>query len=126
MAVIRKLTLRINQETQIDSPDIGFNFKFLSVVEDSRCPEGVDCIWEGNARLQLQMSLTKTNNNLEIFELNTNLEPQSIRIEDYEIKILDLIPKPKVDLKIERENYMATFTVTNLKIVTDQSDFIEN
>ena len=114
MAVIRKLTLRIKQETQIDSPAIGFNFKFLSVVEDSRCPEGVDCIWEGNARLQLQMSLTKTNNNLEIFELNTNLEPQSFLIEGYEIKILGLVPKPNVNLRIEQEDYLATFTITNL------------
>ncbi len=120
MAVIRELTLRINQETQIDSPAIGLNLKFLSVVEDSRCPVGVDCIWEGNARVRLQISSSTTNDNSEVFELNTNLEPQSIRIENYEIKILDLIPSPKVDLKIEPENYTATFTITNLEIVSDR------
>ena len=114
MAAIRELTLRIKQETQIDSPDTEFNLKFLSVVEDSRCPKGVDCIWEGNARLQLQMSLTKTDNNFETFELNTDLEPQSYLIEGYEIKILDLVPKPIVNLIIKQEDYVATFTRTNL------------
>jgi hypothetical protein len=123
MTVIRELTVRINQEIQIDSPAIGLNLKFLSVVEDSRCPVGVNCIWEGNVRVRLQISLIRRNDNSEVFELNTNLEPQSIRIEDYEIKILDLIPTPKVDLKIEPENYTATFTITNLKIVSDRKRF---
>jgi hypothetical protein len=120
MAVIRELTVRINQEIRIDSPAIELNLKFLSVVEDSRCPVGVDCIWEGNVRVRLQVSLSRINDNSEAFELNTNLEPQSIRVENYEIKILDLMPSPKVDLKIEPKNYTATFTITNLKIVTDR------
>ncbi len=34
MAVIRELTVRINQEIRIDSPAIELNLKFLSVVED--------------------------------------------------------------------------------------------
>ncbi len=123
MTVIRELTLRINQETRIDSPAIRLNLKFLSVVEDSRCPKGVDCIWEGNARVRLQISLSRTNYNSEVFELNTSLEPHSILIENYEIKILDLIPSPKVDLKIEPENYTATFTITNLEIVSDRKRF---
>ena len=116
MVVIRELMLRINQETRIDSAAIRLNLKFLSVVEDSRCPVGVNCIWEGNARVRLQINLSTTNNNSEIFELSTNLEPQSIQIEDYEIKILDLIPSPKVDLKIEPENYTATFTIRSYAV----------
>jgi hypothetical protein len=118
MTVKRDLTLRINQENRIDSVAIGLNLKFLSVIEDSRCPIGVDCIWEGNARVQIQIWLDGKTGDSQIFELNTNLELQSVRIQGYEIKIIDLIPKPKVDLKIEPENYTAIFTVTNLKIIT--------
>lgn len=38
-------------------PMAGKNYSiiFEKVLEDSRCPTGVTCIWEGNARIQLTM-----------------------------------------------------------------------
>lgn len=30
--------------------------QFLDVVEDSRCPEGVTCVWEGRAKVRLSAS----------------------------------------------------------------------
>ena len=35
--------------------------KFLEVTEDSRCPEGVDCFWAGNARLKIELSFLTMN-----------------------------------------------------------------
>jgi hypothetical protein len=119
MSISRDITLTINQESLLDFSTPELKLKFLSVVEDSRCPVGVDCIWEGNAKVRLQISLSETNDSSEIFELNTNLEPRSVQIEDYQIEFFNLTPKPKVDLKIEPENYIAIFSITNPKIVTE-------
>lgn len=34
----------------------GISIKFLEVAEDSRCPEGVDCIWAGRAIVKTQVT----------------------------------------------------------------------
>ncbi|OZC03639.1 hypothetical protein [Rubricoccus marinus] len=34
----------------------GHALRFLDVVEDSRCPEGVTCVWEGRAKVRLSAS----------------------------------------------------------------------
>ncbi|WGF93640.1 hypothetical protein [Aequorivita marisscotiae] len=34
----------------------GISIKFLEVVEDSRCPTGVDCIWAGRAKVKVAVT----------------------------------------------------------------------
>ena len=34
----------------------GINIQFLEVLEDSRCPEGLICVWAGQARVKLKIS----------------------------------------------------------------------
>jgi len=43
---------------------------FESVLGDSRCPEGAQCIWAGNA--QVKFRFVKNNDNPVFFSLNTN------------------------------------------------------
>jgi hypothetical protein len=43
---------------------------FESVLGDSRCPEGAECIWAGNA--QVQFRFVRGNDNPVFFNLNTN------------------------------------------------------
>jgi len=43
---------------------------FESVLGDSRCPEGAQCIWAGNA--QVKFRFVKDNDNPVFFNLNTN------------------------------------------------------
>ncbi len=84
--------------------------KFVSVIEDSRCPIGVDCIWAGNAKVQIKVinrkGVSKT------FELNTNLAPQTVKFEGYEIKLGALTPHPKADTPTDPNGYTATFSLT--------------
>jgi hypothetical protein len=44
---------------------------FESVSGDSRCPEGAQCIWAGNA--QAKFRFVKNNDNPVFFNLNTNM-----------------------------------------------------
>ena len=34
----------------------GISIKFLEVIEDSRCPEGVNCIWAGRAIVKAEVT----------------------------------------------------------------------
>ncbi len=64
--------------------------KFESVEEDSRCPEGTNCVWAGNAKVKI--TLAKGKKASKTFELNSTTQPNTITFEGYDIKFVDLAP----------------------------------
>lgn len=40
--------------------DYNMNVTFKKMIEDSRCPKGVQCIWQGNAKAQVELMGTYT------------------------------------------------------------------
>ncbi len=87
-------------------------FRFVSVIEDSRCPVGVNCIWAGNAKIQIKISSKKGIS--KTFELNTDLQPQTVIFEGFEIKLQTLTPHPKADTKTNPNSYTAVFSIRKL------------
>src|SRR5262245_40888783 len=77
----------------------GLNVEFDSVVEDSRCPKGVSCIWAGNAKVLLKVK-TEGGKQADV-ALNTNANPKSSRYLDYELSLKELKPYPEGDVKIK-------------------------
>ena len=106
----QQFKLQVNKQKVITKDKL--KITFVSVLEDSRCPIGVDCIWAGNAKLQLKISQAKGAS--KTFELNTNLQPQVFTFEGYEIKLVDLTPTPKANIRINRNGYTATISVNSL------------
>jgi len=51
-AVGEEIELKIGETAKVS--EIGLELTFWNVVEDSRCPIGVTCIWEGRAVIQLR------------------------------------------------------------------------
>lgn len=105
---ILNFKLQVNQQKVITKDKI--KIKFISVLEDSRCPKGTNCIWAGNAKVQLKIK--KQNGAWETVELNMNLEKREIKFDGYAIKILELTPTPKANVKINRNGYVGTFSIT--------------
>lgn len=76
----------------------GVSVKFLEVIEDSRCPEGVNCMWAGRAIVKAEVTSNgKTEEVTLIFgetrpgeEKNTNL----FTSEEFVINGLTLNPYP--------------------------------
>ncbi len=85
--------------------------KFLSLVEDSRCPEGVNCIWAGNAKIVVEISDKRQK---EKFEINTNLGPKGATFGGYAINLTDLSPAPKQGKTTDKKSYIATFEISRL------------
>ncbi|KXJ98567.1 MAG: hypothetical protein UZ17_ACD001002636 [Acidobacteria bacterium OLB17] len=86
--------------------------KFLSVEEDSRCPEGANCIWAGNAKIKIAVSgmyETKT------FELNTNMAPQSVTMDCWAIEIESLLPAKDAEKATDQKDYVAKLKITRLQ-----------
>lgn len=86
--------------------------KFVSLVEDSRCPIGTNCIWAGNAKIKIEVGKGR---NKETFEVNTNLGPKGATYNGYQIELVALTPVPKENIRINRNGYVATFAVSRLK-----------
>ena len=102
------VTLGLKQQA-VDSGS-GIKIEFVAMLGDSRCPEGVNCIWAGNGKVQI--SVSKNGADGQTIELNTNLEPRSVSYQGYTIALTDLSPHPKSDGDASKADYKASFTVT--------------
>ena len=87
----------------------GLRIAFEGVEEDSRCPEGVVCVWQGNARVHF--SATDRAGQRVEFDLNTGLQPRAHRFGGYTIKLEKLVPHPHVNREIKVDEYVATVSV---------------
>jgi hypothetical protein len=66
-----------------------------SILEDSRCPIGALCIWEGNARIKFHFE--KFNETPVYFILNTHPNSTNeIIIDRFKISLLNLLPYPSI------------------------------
>jgi hypothetical protein len=104
----QEFELKINQEATIEGE--GLIVAFESVLEDSRCPEGVDCIWSGNAKIKVRSS--KQKQTPATAELNTDVGSKSSSYSNYEISLVALKPRPKADKAVQPDEYKATLIVT--------------
>jgi len=103
------VALRVGQQKKTRSSKL--RIKFISVVEDSRCPTDVNCIWAGNAKIKVFVSTSRTSRE---FEINTNLGPQGDQIDGWAINLVELTPSPTSKGAPAKVSYRAKFTVTRL------------
>ena len=103
----QSLKVQIKQQKKISRGNLTIHFAEL--IEDSRCPTDTNCIWAGNAKIQIK--IRKASGAWKTFELNTGLEPQAVIFEGYEIKLFDLDPKPATNIRINRNGYTARFEI---------------
>lgn len=102
-------TLFMRQTAQVDSLKI----RFLGVPEDSRCPSDVSCVWAGNAKIVLGLSLTGSTQETAI-TLNSNMEPREALYEGYRIRFVSLKPNPLSGRTINPAEYRVTLVVSRV------------
>ncbi|SEH59892.1 hypothetical protein SAMN04489835_1868 [Mycolicibacterium rutilum] len=86
--------------------------RFTEVLEDSRCPTEVECVWTGQARLTVVADTGRPST----LEFNTNPAPgqnrQSIRTDGYLVTLQALDPYPRTpDDAPALPDYRATLVV---------------
>ncbi len=86
--------------------------KFVSLEEDSRCATGTNCVWAGNAKIKVSVKLG--DDPAETFEMNTNLGAKGASYGPFAIYLTDLTPTPKANIRINRNAYAATFSISRL------------
>ncbi|MBK8302411.1 MAG: hypothetical protein WBC19_12780 [Pyrinomonadaceae bacterium] len=87
--------------------------KFIEVLEDSRCPPHVTCIWAGNAKIKI--SVKKGRKAAKTFELNSGLDPKTIVFEGYDITFVDLRMIPGEEVKVRAFPKTVTLAISKHK-----------
>lgn len=100
------VSLKIGQSVSV--PNHGIVIGFIDVLDDSRCPSGVECVWEGT--YSLVISVLSNSQNLGNFILNSsNLHKASFQ--SYYAKCQSLEPYPVSTNQISKSSYSATFFI---------------
>lgn len=84
--------------------------KFVSIVEDSRCPEGTQCVWAGNAKIKVTIKEGK--DAAQTFEINTNTGARAATCGRYTVFLTSLTPSPKANGRINKNGYTAIFDIS--------------
>ncbi|MEO3758504.1 hypothetical protein ABGB19_09510 [Mycobacterium sp. B14F4] len=100
------------QATIIGAP---LRLRFTQVLEDSRCPTEVECVWTGQARVAVEVE--RGQGRPTTVEFNTNPAPgqnrQAVRSDGYLIALQALDPYPRTpDDVATLEDYRATLLVS--------------
>jgi hypothetical protein len=107
-ALDQEFEVKLGRQVLIKSE--GLRVSFVAVTEESRCPEGVECIRAGNAQIMLKVS--KAGKRARLLKLNTGQDPKHDLYRDYDIKLVGLEPHPKKDVRIRKRDYAATLVVS--------------
>ena len=85
-----------------------FEVGFQALLGDSRCPEDVVCVWEGEGRVELGVTLG--DGPTRPFELSTRA-PQRITEAGYEITLVALDPYPVSTGQQPPQNYVVRLRI---------------
>lgn len=105
-------TISIGLKKEKTVAQTGLRIKFLEMVEDSRCPTDVNCVWAGNAKIRIQVR--DSHGSPKTLELNSTLNPQVVNYGRYEMRLSGLTPRPTSNRKIDKNGYVATIDVRKL------------
>jgi hypothetical protein len=104
--------LKYGQVVMLDEGNVKFHFS--SVAEDSRCPERVHCVWEGNAMIIVDGYATDGQSGslmLNTFKGNASRYPNKGTFAGYEVELISLKPYPVSEKQIPHSDYVARLIV---------------
>ncbi len=108
VAEAKPITVGLNKEKQVAGSKL--RVRFVEMVEDSRCPADVECVWAGNAKIRLQV---KQSGRTETITLET-MNSSAVVIDGYSFKLTELTPVPRSNIRIDQSKYVATIDVVKV------------
>jgi hypothetical protein len=91
---------RIGQTVRVDGPRV----RPVSIVEDSRCPKGVECLWAGQVRIRV---LVMTSSSRYVKEMTLG---GSVQVADGALSFVSVTPERVAGRAFKRRDYRFGFT----------------
>ncbi|XGB43363.1 MAG: hypothetical protein LVS60_06305 [Nodosilinea sp. LVE1205-7] len=113
------ITTNLDRHFQLKMHDIAWiqseslKIQFLNIDEDSRCPSEVQCPWNG--QVSVIVNIAKADKNIGDFKLidKPGSENQAtINFDGYSIRLLEVMPYPKTAQRIRLSDYTAILVVS--------------
>ena len=105
----QEFKLRVGQRAAVKGERL--KVRFASVANDSRCPEGVTCVWAGNAEVLVE---AEAGGGPTVLGLNTHGGadyPKEGRHRQYSIGLVALDPRPGRNGGVKAADYVATLVI---------------
>ena len=95
-------TLKIGEATEINLDKTVENSKFnlllrVENINDSRCPIGGICVWEGNASVEFQLTTKKGKYEFTLDTHNPPIFKNDTTIESIKYQLIDVLPYPNLN-----------------------------
>ncbi len=97
----REIVLGLGDDIRLEGSVLRISFG--EVLEDSRCPVDVTCVWEGNGKVVIGIAAGMGPTHALI--LNTSLEPRSVVWSGIRVTLLEFSPDPHAGTTIPPEDY---------------------
>ncbi|MGD9630880.1 MAG: hypothetical protein AB7V18_16705 [Pyrinomonadaceae bacterium] len=104
-----EVEVQINKQVKTTG---GLKIAFIELVEDSRCPADVQCVWAGNAKIKVRVT---RNGRSKILELDTMTKGMAPNYGNYRLRLKALSPELRTNVRIDRNAYRATIEVTKVR-----------
>ena len=101
--------VQINKEVTATG---GLKIAFIELVEDSRCPTDVECVWAGNAKIKVRVTKNGKSQVLELEMVTKGMRPN---FGNYRLTLKALSPELRSNVRINRNGYVATIEVKKVK-----------
>jgi hypothetical protein len=91
--------------------------RFVRVVKDSRCPEGVECFWEGDAEVEIEArSATGAGSTALLLHTAAGAgRDQEAAVDGFRVRLTALAPNPRAGVPTPA-TYRATLVVTHSSV----------
>lgn len=89
------------------------SLRLVQVLQDSRCPKGVECIWAGNAKVEVEITNDKGDKITKQVTLSGKQLPAIYTEDGLEIFIRGLAPYPTAASKIKSSDYYLRLEIRN-------------
>lgn len=80
----------------------------ITEISDSRCPEGVQCFWQGEVTVKGEWTV---NGSKSTFEIHSVVSTQTKHPDGYTIQIVDAKPYPKYGTESKPEDLVVTLLI---------------
>jgi hypothetical protein len=85
---------------------------FNAYPNESRCPSNITCVWAGFVEAELLVNLEGKDTVLKLStEPNVSGIPVQATVRDYSIKLIDVIPYPATNVRIDPNQFKVILSV---------------
>lgn len=103
------VVLPFGASKQVDSD---LRISFAQLVGDSRCPQSVVCVWEGNGAIRLDVTTGGSTHSVTLNTAGGNAYPREASAGGYTFALVELVPPRKTPDPVPAQQYRATVLVT--------------